>query len=252
MMRRRKGELTVFSIATLDVFASAMGVFMLIAVVLFPYYLKNVDAIAARDIARAQAAAAQTAVAEAQADATAAIIAAQSAQEIARKATEDATEMERRARAAESQLRNTFLLVLINWSATDDIDLHLRDPSGAWFSWQRSRIRGRPGELSEDVVRGPGNEVWQVDSAPPGRYYVCANRFHNRTTGAVRVRGNVYHQNGRLELSEVLLQSQGASRTLPMGVVVVDAEGGVTLQPASQATCPQFRMVDFDPKNPSR
>lgn len=247
-MRRRKGELTVFSIATLDVFASAMGVFMLIAVVLFPYYMKNVDAIAARDTARAQAAAARAASTEAQAAAAAAIVAAQSAQDDVERATREAAEMERRARAAESQLRQTFLLVLINWNTTDDVDLHLRDPSGAWFSWERPRIQGRPGTLSEDVLRGPGNEVWQVDSASPGRYVVCVNRFHSRTTGAVRVRGSVYHQDGRIALNEVMLTSGGASRTLPMAVIAVDDDGKVRLQPTNQATCPQFRLVEYDPK----
>jgi hypothetical protein len=249
MMRRRKGELTVFSIATLDVFASAMGVFMLIAVVLFPYYMKNVDAIAARDTARAQMAAARAASAEAQAAAAAAIVAAQSAQDDVQRANREAAELERRARAAESQLRQTFLLVLINWDTTDDVDLHLRDPSGAWFSWERPRIPGRPGELSEDVLRGPGNEVWQVDSASPGRYFICVNRFHSRTTGGVRVRGNVYHQDGRIALNEVTLTRGGTSRTLPMAVIVVDDDGKVRLQPASQATCPQFRLVEYDPKD---
>lgn len=241
MMRRRKGELTVFSIATLDVFASAMGVFMLIAVVLFPYYMKNEDAITARDQARVDAAEARAAVAAAEAQAT-------EAQAQARQARQEAAEQERRARAAESLVRQTFLLVLINWSTTDDVDLHLRDPSGAWFSWERPRVPGRPGELSEDVIRGPGNEVWQVDAASSGRYSVCVNLFNPRSAGPVRVRGSVFHKDGRIELPEVRLERHGRGRVRPMGVVVVDAEGNVSLQPAAQATCPEFRTVDFDPK----
>lgn len=248
MIRRRKEELTVFSIATLDVFASAMGVFMLISVVLFPYYMKNADAIAARDTARAQAAAAQRANAEAQSAAAAAIVAAQAAQDLAQKSSQEAAEMESRARAAESQLRQTFLLILINWSTIDDVDLHVRDPTGAWFSWDRPRIQGRPGELSEDVLRGPGNEVWQVESATPGVYFVCAHRFSYRTTGPVRVRGSVYHQDGRLALNEVQLAMGESSRTLPLAAIHVDDEGKVRLQPARQASCPRFRSVEYDPK----
>ena len=248
MMRRRKGELTVFSIATLDVFASAMGVFMLIAVVLFPYYMKNEDAITARDQARVEAAEARAAIAAAEAQAADAASAAAAAQEQAERARQDAAEQARRARAAESQVRQTFLLVLINWSTTDDVDLHLRDPSGAWFSWERPRISGRPGELSEDVIRGPGNEVWQVDAASPGLYYVCANLFTPRATGPLRVRGSVFHKDGRIVLPEINLDRRGRARVRPMGVIAVDAEGGVSLRPASQATCPEFRTVDFDPK----
>ncbi|MCP4038455.1 MAG: hypothetical protein GY733_16055, partial [bacterium] len=40
-MRRRNRELNVFSMSALDLFAGAMGAFILIAVVLFPYYLKE-------------------------------------------------------------------------------------------------------------------------------------------------------------------------------------------------------------------
>lgn len=259
-MRRRKAELTVFSIATLDVFASAMGVFMLIAVILFPYYMKNVDAISARDTARVEALAAQAAAAAAEADARQAEESARRAQEDAadrvaaaeadvQSARDDAAQQEQRARAAERQLRQTFLLVLINWSTADDVDLHLRDPSGAWFSWERPRIQGRPGSLSQDVQRGPGNEVWQVESAAPGLYVVCANRFRPRTSGQVRVQGDVYHQDGRLSLNAVMLAPQGDNRVRPMAVIAVDDEGGVSLRPIGQASCPEFRIVDHDPKS---
>jgi len=267
MMRRRKAELTVFSIATLDVFASAMGVFMLIAVILFPYYMKNVDAISARDAARAEALAAQATAAAAEDEARSAkesarrtiedaadqVAAAeahvQSAREDAKRALDDAARLERRARAAEQQLRQTFLLVLINWSTVDDVDLHLRDPSNAWFSWERPRIQGRPGSLSLDVRRGPGNEVWQVDSAEPGLYMVCANRFRPRTLGQIRVQGDVYHQDGRLSLNAVMLAPQGDNRVQPMAAIAVDDEGGVALRPIDQVSCPEFRIVDHDPKS---
>lgn len=45
-MRRPSRQLNIFSISTLDLFASAMGAFVIIAVILFPYYLKNDDLIA--------------------------------------------------------------------------------------------------------------------------------------------------------------------------------------------------------------
>jgi len=40
-VRRPPRELQVFSLSALDLFASAMGTFILISIVLFPYYLKN-------------------------------------------------------------------------------------------------------------------------------------------------------------------------------------------------------------------
>jgi len=41
MMRRPPREVSVFSMSALDIFASAMGTFILIAVVLFPFYLRQ-------------------------------------------------------------------------------------------------------------------------------------------------------------------------------------------------------------------
>src|SRR5690606_27987601 len=40
-MKRPSRELNIFSISALDLFASAMGAFILIAVILFPYYQQN-------------------------------------------------------------------------------------------------------------------------------------------------------------------------------------------------------------------
>jgi hypothetical protein len=40
-MRRPSRELNIFSLSALDLFASAMGAFILIAVILFPYYQQN-------------------------------------------------------------------------------------------------------------------------------------------------------------------------------------------------------------------
>ena len=40
MRRRKNREINIFSISALDLFASAMGVFLLVAIVALPYYLK--------------------------------------------------------------------------------------------------------------------------------------------------------------------------------------------------------------------
>lgn len=44
-MKRRSRELNLFNMSALDLFASGMGAFIVIAVILFPYYLKNEDVI---------------------------------------------------------------------------------------------------------------------------------------------------------------------------------------------------------------
>jgi hypothetical protein len=62
---RRRQALEVLSISALDIFASALGVFVLMAILLFPYYLKQPSIDAAKAGAQAELAAAADAVEQA-------------------------------------------------------------------------------------------------------------------------------------------------------------------------------------------
>lgn len=62
-MRRPSRQLNIFSISSLDLFASAMGAFVIIAVILFPYYMKNDDAVQKARMAKAELKEAQKKVA---------------------------------------------------------------------------------------------------------------------------------------------------------------------------------------------
>jgi von Willebrand factor type A domain len=62
---RRRQTLEVLSISALDIFASALGVFVLMAILLFPYYLKQPSIEAAQAGAQAELAAAADAVEQA-------------------------------------------------------------------------------------------------------------------------------------------------------------------------------------------
>lgn len=66
MRTRPTRTLEVLSISALDLFASALGVFMLVAVLLFPFFLKAPSVEAALQGARDEAATAQSALSEAQ------------------------------------------------------------------------------------------------------------------------------------------------------------------------------------------
>jgi hypothetical protein len=232
-MRRPDRSINIFSISMLDVISGALGAFLIVMVILMPYYNReSIDY--QREIQELQE---QKAAAEQEAEA---------AEQRASAAEQAASEAEQRAEAAESLLNRTFLLVLISWSSIDDVDLYLRDPGGALFFYGNPRIDGRPGELSEDVERGPGNEVWQVETAETGEYHVCAHLFRSRTRRPVQVRGNVYHLNGRSPMQTVTLSL--GDQVKPMAIVSVDQDGNVTLRPGSQDTCPTFTPVDRELK----
>ena len=224
-MKRKNRELNIFSMSALDLFASAMGAFMIIALISLPYYLKTDHSLMA-EVNRHRA---ET----------------ERLKQEAEEARQDAKEYEQRALAAESQLKRTFIVVLVTWPTQDDVDLYLVDPTGATFWYGNRSNPGRPGELSEDVIRGPGNEVWQTETADPGLYSVCVHRFASRSPGNVQVRGSVYHKDGRLGLPEVRLAH---NQMAALGAVEVDDDGNVYLRSPQRASCPELHIVDYDPK----
>ena len=56
-MKRPSREINIFNVSALDLFAAAMGAFIIIAVILFPYYRKNIESVRQKDdaILRVQA-----------------------------------------------------------------------------------------------------------------------------------------------------------------------------------------------------
>lgn len=96
MLVRRRQALEVLSISALDIFASALGVFVLMAILLFPYYLKQPSIEAAQAGAEAELSAAGDALTEATLRLDTAL---------ERKADAEATLAQGRARLAAAELR---------------------------------------------------------------------------------------------------------------------------------------------------
>ena len=144
-MRRHNREISTLSLSMLDVIAGAMAAFLILMVILLPYYGKETvnqealitelrqavaEAETARSAAEDAAEAAQAQANQAQADMAA-------AQAQARQAQTEAERQEARAEGLARQLAHTFLVLYIRWDTHDDVDLHLTVPSGAEFWWDR-------------------------------------------------------------------------------------------------------------------
>jgi hypothetical protein len=102
-MKRPSRELNIFSLSALDLFASAMGAFILVAVILFPYYQQNAKIV--QDLKEAKAAEA-AAVAErdkATAERDQAVAAAKAAEARAQSAEKRVQDAEARAKSAEAR-----------------------------------------------------------------------------------------------------------------------------------------------------
>ena len=230
--------------SALDLFASALGAFILISIVLMPYFLR----VEPEEVPRLRQALAESRATEAETRER--LGQAQVALEQARSALEQCREREGECRreleaaqqataglqscqaelnTCEERLSRTFLAVVIQWATElHDVDLHIIDTAGREFYFDAKTIAGRPGELSADTTKGPGVEIWEVSEAPPGKYRVLYNLFDAKGNRAPAiVKGGVYHRDGHDRFRERRLTRQGRRNAIPVAVVTVKDDGTV-------------------------
>lgn len=241
-MRTRSREINIFSMSALDLFASALGAFILIAVVLFPYFPNKpaTKLIEQLDAARAQLEQTQSELQASQAqhnacetqrqETQAALVACE--ERLASSASQDALgacesrnrQLESNLETCQAQARKKFLLVIMSWSTRDDIDLHVIDPTGREFFYADRAHSGSRAKLEEDNTRGPGNEIWLHPAAEPGTYRVYYKYFSG-SGGNVRVRGAVLTPEGRSSLPDRTLRRVNEKPLI--ATITVDAEGNM-------------------------
>ena len=263
-MKSRSKEINIFNMSALDLFASALGAFILISVVLFPYFPNTGDSQERVDEVKAQLehASAQLERAGAQLEQTSAQLehvqgelqavrgqlgACQTQRRQIQAALDSCEEQGRAAASADSalgacesrnqeiqeelqscdqQLRKKFVLIVISWGTTDDIDLHVIDPAGREFFFGRKFHSGSRAKLEEDNTRGPGNEIWLHPAAEPGRYRVYY-KYYQGSGNSVRVRGAVLTPQGRTELPGRTLRR--ISQKPLIATITVDSEGNANV-----------------------
>ncbi len=198
------------------------------------------------EAAEAERDAAEAARAEAESRADAADAARAEAERRAEAAEAERANAERRARESETEadrlrerLDKTFLVVLTQWQTdSQDIDMHVVDPSGGHFYYGRRTVDGRSGELSEDQTDGPGIEVWQIEEADPGDYRIYVKLFSRSENPAnPSVRGRVYFRDGRGDLRDMVLsvedqntETSALTAAQLMGTITVGSDGSVTIR----------------------
>lgn len=257
-MKTRNREVNIFSMSALDLFASALGAFILITVVLFPFFPNTGDSQERVAEVKTRLAATQRLLADVEASLNSARQQAleqnaeiqslrqqladcqaalqdssslleqldRSQQELSR-SRQELSEAQQTLQECRRALKKTFVLALVSWSTQDDVDLHVVDPSGREFYFGNKRELGSPAVLEEDNTRGPGNEIWLHPEAEPGSYKVYVKYFARRTS-SVRVRGAVLHQDGKNDLPETRLTRQGEKPLV--ATIVVDNEGNVSIR----------------------
>ena len=261
-MKKKSREINVFSVSALDLFASALGAFIVMSMIFMVFFtMTSQDAGAAEDLqpalemcqdVRAQTEAAlarcesqlgqsvdASALAQCQSDLAAAEsrngeLESELASAEARAAAAGAATARLDAATAELEscrraLKKTFVLVLASWSTPGaDVDLHVVDPLGNEFYWDAQRHSRSDAALEVDNRFGPGNEIWLHPSAEAGRYRVCFKFFEDhRESGSASVWGRVLWQEGRVDVPEMRLTSESEVRLATE--FVVDDDGNVSL-----------------------
>ena len=254
-MKSGSRELNIFSMSALDLFASAMGAFILIALILIPYFPNTGDStervtevmtqleqvrqelLAARGELNAvesrhqqvQAALANCEELNRQLERQLAASEEQRLGSVSRNALDACQSRNRVLRSdvnsCEERAKRKFLLIIMSWSTRDDIDLHVIDPTGREFYYHQKSFSGSRGKLEEDNTRGPGNEIWLHPIAGAGTYTVYYKYFDSEAGGSVDVRGSVLTPEGRVALRTTRLKREGDKRRA--ATIIVDAEGNM-------------------------
>ena len=198
-MRRPERNIEIFSMSVLDMFASALGAFIIVAVILFPYFNQSRQL---KDI--------EDKIKTSQVDLNVVKAAlSRSEEESRRQAQQIRQNLQAQAMLTECQGRlercrgnlSLFLVVAIEWDDPYDIDLIVKTPDGFEFSYsQKTRPAPAGGaqsgasaantaELSLDMLAGPGIEVWQDARPAQGDYTVYYSAGPIRGTAPVAVQG---------------------------------------------------------------
>lgn len=211
--------------SALDLFASALGAFMLLTIAALPFFPNTGDS--------------PELVAEMQAEMgeqleTANDALEQSQLELAmcEANLEDAppiilTDVQNELESCQAQLAQTFAMVVINWSTGDDVDLHIIDPIGNEYYYAARNFPGSDAALAEDNTNGPGNEIWLSPSAMEGDYEIYINMFSKNDNNPALITGTIIYRDGRIFLPDITISNSGEK---PLAATFrVDAQGNISL-----------------------
>lgn len=185
-MRRKDRELNIFSMSALDLFASAMGAFILVMLVLMPFYLKTTPVPPEMPQCPTPEPVPECPVCP----------------------TPDPIPDCEPTVVEVPVVRDKLLVVQMIWKKRVDMDLYVTTPDGKFWYSQRT-ISGAPGDLAVDDLHGHesrASEIWLSHDPTPGNYEVCF-KYHTRRKdkGRADVWGVLYKPTGPINLERKTL-----------------------------------------------
>ena len=197
-MRKLNREINIFSMSALDLFASSLGVFVLITILLLPFYPHTGDS--AKQLSRMQ------------------------------KQLQQCRNDCRRS-------KQRYILISISWGtpapedrAKNDVDLHVVDPAGNEYNFRKKSYPGSAARMEVDSRWGPSSEVWFNPDPKAGVYKVYYN-LYRADTPSVEVRGRIVVPAGRVVVPVKRLVLDPAKRRVLAAKVIVKADGEIVVKP---------------------
>ncbi len=237
-MRRPSRNIEIFSMSVLDMFGSALGAFILISVILFPFYNQSEQVGQQKQkLDEVTADLKQTQEQIRRQQETSNGLRKASAQAIQVKTQiEECNKSMSLCRIGQSQ---PFLVVAIEWKERCDVDLYVKDPRGNQFYYGRANrsgqeFAGTQAQLSVDMQDGPGTEIWVNPRAEPGNYEVSYRLAGSAANAAPRplVSGYVIDRDGGLR--PLPPKTLGAITTVTVATLRVAADGSVAIAAAPE------------------
>jgi len=208
-MKRKNREINIFSMSALDLFASAMGAFLLIAVIALPYYLhvdrKIVDQLK-KDLKKSESQ--------------------------RKELKKEKEELEKANKKMQDELLKTFCVINMKWknSTKVDIDLHIVDPDGDEYYFSKMSYPGKSAFFAVDSVGVKrGAEVWMDKQLKPGKYKIYYVYYKGR--GSVQVKSSVYTKSFTKDLPTKTLYTSNSKNKILVATINVDSAGNATLEP---------------------
>lgn len=172
-MKRKNREINIFSMSALDLFASAMGAFILLMLVLLPYYLKSSPPPPVCPPCER---------------------------------CEICPPPGKKGSPTPPVIMDKLILIKMNWEKYGDIDLYIKAPNGTYY-YKNPKIPPSESRLTIDDKKGGPKaiELWVGTDPVPGNYRVCFKHY-NGYLFPYRVWGQLQKPSGTINIPPVYLR----------------------------------------------
>ena len=223
--------------SVLDMFASALGAFIMISVILFPFYNQAKQLEQARDSIKKT----NDHLGKVQAELLKSEETSRTQLEQIRRGSEFRTSVlacEQTMSACKASLTKVFLAIGMEWEESCDVDIYITDPAQRQFYYSSRKIPPSKAELSIDMLYGPGIEVWQNPEAETGDYKVHYKKGGScpaLASGAdtVTVKGWLIDRSGGIRLLPEMALTQ-SNESADVAIIHVSADGLSSIRPADR------------------